>query len=115
MKSCEKGEMMGNCDMSKCATMTKDECAKMCDSLKCTPEQKAMCLSHYDANGKYIAKEEKACCAKKGEAKKQVNVQMSKENGKAKATVTISENGKQTVQVFEGTEAEVKAKVEAIQ
>jgi K(+)-stimulated pyrophosphate-energized sodium pump len=117
MKSCEKGEMMGNCDMSKCATMTKDECAKMCDSLKCTPEQKEMCLSHYDANGKFIAKEskeEKACCAKKGAAEKQVNVQMSKENGKAKATVTISENGKQTVQVFEGTEAEVKAKVEAI-
>lgn len=114
MKSCEEGEMMGNCDMSKCATMTKDECAKMCDSLKCTPEQKAMCLSKYDANGKYIAKEEKACCAKKGEAKKQVNVQMTNENGKVKATVTVSENGKQIVQVFEGTEAEVKAKVEAI-
>jgi K(+)-stimulated pyrophosphate-energized sodium pump len=114
MKSCEKGEMMGNCDRNKCATMTKDECAKMCDSLKCTPEQKEMCLSHYDANGKYIAKEEKACCAKKGEAKKQVNVQMTNENGKVKATVTISENGKQTLQVFEGTEAEVKAKVEAI-
>jgi K(+)-stimulated pyrophosphate-energized sodium pump len=75
MKSCEEGEMMGNCDRNKCATMTKDECAKMCDSLKCTPEQKAMCLSKYDANGKFIAKEEKACCAKKGEAKKQVNVQ----------------------------------------
>jgi len=114
MKSCEEGEMMGNCDRNKCATMTKDECAKMCDSLKCTPEQKAMCLSKYDANGKYIAKEEKACCAKKGEAKKQVNVQMTNENGKVKATVTVSENGKQTVQVFEGTEAEVKAKVEAI-
>jgi K(+)-stimulated pyrophosphate-energized sodium pump len=114
MKSSSEAGMMGNCDMSKCATMTKDECAKMCDSLKCTPEQKEMCLSHYDANGKYIAKEEKACCAKKGEAKKQVNVQMTNDNGKAKATVTISENGKETVQVFEGTEAEVKAKVEAI-
>ena len=112
--SCSEENRIGKCDMSKCATMTKDECAKMCDSLKCTPEQKEMCLSHYDANGKYIAKEEKACCAKKGEAKKQVNVQMSNDNGKAKATVTISENGKETVQVFEGTEAEVKAKVEAI-
>jgi K(+)-stimulated pyrophosphate-energized sodium pump len=71
-------------------------------------------LSHYDANGKFIAKEEKACCAKKGEAKKQVNVQMTNENGKVKATVTVSENGKQTVQNFEGTEDEVKAKVEAI-
>jgi K(+)-stimulated pyrophosphate-energized sodium pump len=73
-----------------------------------------MCLSHYDANGKYIAKDEKACCAKKGEAKKQVTVQMSNENGKVKATVTIAENGKETVEVFEGTEAEVKAKVAAI-
>jgi K(+)-stimulated pyrophosphate-energized sodium pump len=114
MKSSSEAGMMGNCDMSKCATMTKDECAKMCDSLKCTPEQKEMCLSHYDANGKYIAKDEKACCAKKGEAKKQVTVQMSNENGKVKATVTIAENGKETVEVFEGTEAEVKAKVAAI-
>jgi K(+)-stimulated pyrophosphate-energized sodium pump len=45
---------------------------------------------------------------------KDVRVEMTNDNGKTKATVTISENGKQTVQNFEGTEAEVKAKVEAI-
>ena len=65
-KSCCKGDMktcdahmngktmIGKCDMSKCAKMSKDECAKMCDELKCTPEEKEMCLAHYDANGKFI-------------------------------------------------------------
>jgi K(+)-stimulated pyrophosphate-energized sodium pump len=97
---------MGQCDMTKCATMTKDECAKMCDSLGCSAEEKAMCIAQSDANGNNIAKEEKA--------KKLVNVQMINKNGKFKATVTVSENGKQTIQVFEGTEAEVKAKVESL-
>lgn len=38
----EKTEMkctdsqMGKCDMSKCATMTKDECAAMCDKNGCS-------------------------------------------------------------------------------
>jgi K(+)-stimulated pyrophosphate-energized sodium pump len=110
------------CDMTKCATMTKDECAKMCDEKGCSPEQKEMCMSHYDANGKFIAeKEEKACCAKKTSClntdavtKKQVKVEMTNENGKAKATVTTSENGKESTQVFEGSLEEVKAKVEAL-
>ncbi len=109
---------MGKCDMSKCATMTKDECAKMCDSLKCSPEQKEACLSHYDADGKFIADKKGDCCAKKGmkeTAGKEVRVEiMNSVNGKAKATVTITLAGKSTSQTFEGTEAEVKAKVEAI-
>ncbi|MES2798795.1 MAG: sodium-translocating pyrophosphatase [Bacteroidota bacterium] len=69
MKACgphmDGKTMIGKCDMSKCATMTKDECAKMCDSLKCTPEEKEMCLAHYDANGKFIGgghHAEKSCC-----------------------------------------------------
>jgi K(+)-stimulated pyrophosphate-energized sodium pump len=117
MKKCMMGEgamMMGKCDMSKCATMTKDECAKMCDSLKCTPEQKEMCLSHYDKDGKFVAPKGKACCAKKGQIKKEVQVQIMNKDGKAKATVTTSENGNENVQVFEGSLEEVKAKVEAL-
>ena len=55
MKECKEG-MMGKCDLSKCATMTKDECDKMCDSLGCSPKEKEACLSHYDADGKFIAK-----------------------------------------------------------
>lgn len=113
------GGMMG-CDMSKCATMTKEECAKMCDEKGCTPEQKEMCLSHYDANGKFIA-DEKACCAKKTSCfntdavtKKQVKVEIINKDGKAKATVTTSEKGEENVQVFEGSLEDVKAKVEAL-
>ena len=68
-KNCEHHNhaMKGHCDMSKMATMSKEECAKMCDSLQCTPEQKEACLSHYDANGKFIAQHssKKSCCMPK--------------------------------------------------
>jgi K(+)-stimulated pyrophosphate-energized sodium pump len=30
---CEKGGEMGKCDMSLCATMTKEECAAHCDKM----------------------------------------------------------------------------------
>ncbi len=111
---CAEGEMMGKCDMSKCATMTKDECAAMCDSLKCTPAQKEMCLSHYGADGKFVAPAEgkAACCAKSMD--KVITVDIENENGKAKATVKTTANGSANVQTFEGTLEEVKAKVEAM-
>jgi K(+)-stimulated pyrophosphate-energized sodium pump len=52
---CEESDMHHNkCDMSKCATMTKEECAKMCDEKGCSPEQKAYCMSMYGADGKFI-------------------------------------------------------------
>ncbi len=107
---CAEGKMMGKCDMSKCATMTKDECAAMCDSLKCSPEEKEMCLSHYDKDGKFVAPKAE-CCTIKSDSKT-VNVQISDENGKAKATVITSDNGNKNIQVFEGSLEEVKAKVE---
>ena len=104
---------MGKCDMTKCATMTKDECAKMCDSLGCSAEEKEMCMSHYDANGKFIGKEgEKSCCSK--DADKKVKVEITNNNGKAKATVTTSINKSVNVQTFEGSLEDVKAKVEAL-
>jgi K(+)-stimulated pyrophosphate-energized sodium pump len=63
---CKEGaQMIGKCDMSKCATMTKDECAKMCDEKGCSAEEKAACLSHFDKNGKWIGgKGMKDCCKK---------------------------------------------------
>ena len=63
----KKGEyMIGKCDMRKCANMTKDECAKMCDSLGCTKEQKDMCLAHYGADGKFKGMPENSnCCSPK--------------------------------------------------
>ena len=111
-------EMMGKCDMTKCAKMTKDECAAMCDSLKCTPAQKETCLSHYDATGKFVAsKEGKACCEKPaavGATTKDVRVEITNTDGKATATVTTTVNGTSDTQTFKGTEAEVKAKIEAL-
>jgi K(+)-stimulated pyrophosphate-energized sodium pump len=104
---------MGKCDMTKCATMTKDECAKMCDSLGCSAEEKEVCMAHYDANGKFIAKEgDKSCCSK--DADKNVRIEITNNNGKAKATVTTTVEGKSSTETFEGTEAEVKAKVEKL-
>ena len=104
---------MGKCDMTKCATISKDECAKMCDSLGCSAEEKEMCMSHYDANGKFIGKEgEKSCCSK--DADKNVKVEITNNNGKAKATVTTSINKSVNVQTFEGSLEDVKAKVEAL-
>ena len=106
-------ENMGKCDMTKCATMTKDECAKMCDSLGCSAAEKEMCMSHYGADGKFIAsKEEAECCAT--DDKKNVKVEIKNENGKAKATVTTTEKGNVNVQVFEGSLEQVKAKVEGL-
>jgi K(+)-stimulated pyrophosphate-energized sodium pump len=63
--------MIGKCDMTECAKMTKDECAKMCDEKGCTKEEKEMCLAHFGADGKFIGKseckgEKKACCSEKG-------------------------------------------------
>ena len=73
--SCGKKEnchaAMGKCDLSKCATMTKDQCAKMCDEKGCSAEEKKNCLSHYGPDGKWMengsakcetGKEKKDCC-----------------------------------------------------
>jgi K(+)-stimulated pyrophosphate-energized sodium pump len=63
-KSACEGQMIGKCDMSKCASMTKDQCAQMCDSLGCSAEEKAKCLSHFDASGKFIGGgKDKECCS----------------------------------------------------
>jgi len=103
MKSCAASK----CDMSKMATMTKDECAAMCEEKGCNAEEKAECMSHYDEAGKF-----------KGEVKqeisKQVMIEKSTDNGKTKANVTTVVNGISTSQVFEGTEAEVQAKIDAL-
>lgn len=65
MKSdcCKKGaaemggtctSMKSKCDMSKCATMTKEECAKMCEEKGCSLEEKEYCMSIYGADGKFV-------------------------------------------------------------
>jgi K(+)-stimulated pyrophosphate-energized sodium pump len=41
---------MGNCDLSKCMSMTSEECAAYCDSMKCTPAQKEACIKMIEAH-----------------------------------------------------------------
>jgi K(+)-stimulated pyrophosphate-energized sodium pump len=67
-EACSMGHNgMGKCDMNKCATMSKAECAAMCDSLGCDSTEKAACMSHYGADGKFKACE-KTCCKSDGKA-----------------------------------------------
>ena len=115
-EKCEAKAM--KCDASQLATMTKDECAKMCDEMGCTTEEKAICMAHFDENGKFKAVEgcKMACCGS-GDIRKEVSkrVIMEKDdNGSATATVTTIVNGKEEVVKFSGTEAEVKAKVDSL-
>ncbi len=46
--------MESKCDMSKCASMTKEECAKVCDQNGCSVDEKAYCMSMYGADGKFV-------------------------------------------------------------
>ena len=67
-KACCKGkEMNMKCDMSKCAKMTQAKCAKMCDEKGCSPEEKAICMSHYGKDGKWIGGDAKGCKSDKKE------------------------------------------------
>jgi K(+)-stimulated pyrophosphate-energized sodium pump len=75
----------------------------MCDSVGCSAEEKEMCMAHYDADGKFIAP-----------ADKNAKVEIKNTNGKAKATVTTTADGKSETQTFEGSLEEVKAKVEGL-
>ena len=68
---CKDKEMNMKCDMSKCAKMTQAECAKMCDEKGCSPEEKAICMSHYGKDEKWIGgdkmeckSDKKECCSK---------------------------------------------------
>lgn len=102
--------------VSKCGDlsgMTKEECAKMCKEKGCTVEETAKCLAHYDANGKFVHQKTDCFDTSKYE-KKAVRIELKNENGKTIGTVTKTENGKTTTEVYEGTEAEVKAKIEAV-
>jgi K(+)-stimulated pyrophosphate-energized sodium pump len=105
---------MGKCDPAKMAAMTKDECAKMCDDLGCSAEEKEACLSHYDAAGKYVAAAGKACCAMKSDSVKEVRIETTNTNGQVKSIVTTETDGKVDTKVFEGTEAEVNAELDAL-
>jgi K(+)-stimulated pyrophosphate-energized sodium pump len=103
----------GKCDPEKMANMTKDACEAICKENGCTPEQTAKCLANFDANGKY--KYQKTDCFDTSKyEKKTVNVSISSTNGNTVGKVTKIVNDKTTTEVFEGTEAEVQAKIDAV-
>ncbi len=56
---CDKHEM--KCDMSKCATMTKEECAAMCDKMACSPEEKAECMKLAGTGGAACCQDKASC------------------------------------------------------
>ncbi|KQO34572.1 inorganic pyrophosphatase [Flavobacterium sp. Leaf82] len=111
---CAKTEMHAG-GVSKCgdlSMMTKEECIKMCKEKGCTAEETAKCLAHYDAKGKY-AHQKTDCFDTTKYTKNRLEVNLATVNGVTTGTVTKTENGKTTTEVYEGTEAEVKAKIEA--
>jgi K(+)-stimulated pyrophosphate-energized sodium pump len=120
----EKKEVVcteSKCDLSKCATMTKEECAKMCEANGCSDACKEKCMSQYDENGKYIgeaAHEHGPNCNHDKEIKDIKVIKTKVADGKVKATVTLTTtvNGKETSEekVFEGSEIEVDAKIAAL-
>jgi K(+)-stimulated pyrophosphate-energized sodium pump len=101
---CAKTEMCDGkkmkCDMSEMATMTKTECEKMCDELGCSPSDKALCLSHYDENGKFIGSDNMKCdlskCASmsKEECAKMCDEMGCSADEKAMCLSHYDENGK---------------------
>nr|WP_294925349.1 sodium-translocating pyrophosphatase [uncultured Flavobacterium sp.] len=116
LSCCSKSELHAGL-VSKCGDMsgmTKEECIKMCKEKGCTAEETAKCLAHFDAKGKY-AHQKTDCFDTSKYDKKRVEVNLSTTNGVTVGTVTKTEKGKTTTEVFEGTEAEVTAKVEAAQ
>jgi K(+)-stimulated pyrophosphate-energized sodium pump len=64
-------------------------------------------LSQYDAEGNYVG-------GSIEKVSKDVRVEIIKTDETAKATVTTTLNGQTETQTFEGTEAEVKAKIDAL-
>ena len=104
------------CDLSKCATMTQEHCAKMFDSLKCNPEEKQACLSHYGADGKFISDSKMDCC-EKDDSRTTYSKKAKMEdlpNGKVRGTYTVTKSSLESVQVFEGTKKEVSDKINAM-
>ena len=81
--------------------------------MKCPMEMKTTCCEQTMVDGKCSMGSEKAGANKRTTDKK-VTVEISNLEGKAKATVTTTDNGNATTQVFEGSLEEVKAKIDAL-
>jgi len=68
---CAEGDhhiVASKCDLNACSKMTKEECAIMCDSMGCSAEEKAKCMSLYNEKGEYVGACMESCgkkCANK--------------------------------------------------
>ena len=91
------GDGSEGCDMDKCASMTKEECAKMCDEKGCSPEQKEECMAMYGKDGKFIGKGcdmEKCATMTKEECAKMCNDNKCSPEQKAKCMSMYDKDGK---------------------
>jgi K(+)-stimulated pyrophosphate-energized sodium pump len=78
-----------------CASMSKEECmAKGCDSKTCKFMNAAVMPNHMMS--------------------KEVSIEKTNVDGKVKATIKTTINGKEDIQNFEGTDAEVQAKIDSL-
>ena len=98
----------------KCASMSKEECAKMgcAEDMTCSSMSKEECA-------------EKGCMSKSckfmnesntvtKEISRKVMIEKTIENGVTKAKVTTIDNGTEKVLTFEGTDAEVQTKIDSL-
>jgi hypothetical protein len=72
-KGMHHGMSMDKCDIKVCATMTKDECAKYCDSMGCDSACKTYCMSLYNDKGEFVGECMESCgkkCTSKEECMK---------------------------------------------
>lgn len=78
MHGCHHGSDMqavsaSKCDISVCATMNREACAAMCDSLGCDSTEKAFCMSLYNEKGEFKGQCMESCgkkCSGKDECMK---------------------------------------------
>lgn len=68
-KECCKQDSTMKCDMDMVTKMTAEQCAAYCDSMKCTPEEKAVCMKHAG-----IGMEKKKDCCKHGSAESEMKM-----------------------------------------
>jgi K(+)-stimulated pyrophosphate-energized sodium pump len=99
----------------KCATMSKEDCAKMgCTEMTlCNSMSKEECMEKGCTSKTCKFMNPEAAMMTK-EVSKEVRIEKSNTNGKVTATVTTVVDGKEEVQNFEGTDEEVQAKIDAL-
>lgn len=100
----------------KCATMSKEECAKMgCKEMTvCNSMSKEECMEKGCTSKTCKFMNPEAAMMMVKEVSKEVKIEKTNENGKITAKVTTVIDGKEEVQNFEGTEEEVQAKIDAL-